>query len=278
MPDHRPTGVSAGCLSTGLDAAASSGAVVACRYSGTLPLLFFLNFSPNSECCGATEGSRRPLVRREVGWQSGLVANRQAPSGTKALPSLANATWVYIAVCSPRSFLLLTGVIGDSANEGLSGNGAPSPLPCPLINTALPQSNKHQPPVSTANSAIRAAKKVALGNLLWGSFSPFEPPTGAFALLHAPLLMPSDRRRERDKAQGDAPGHAQCRCTRNSGQRGAAAAPEGRTWPTTAPTCSAHGSSRSAHGAFLLAGALAGACARALLGFALAVIGTWAFE
>ena len=39
------------------------------------------------------------------------------------------------------------------------------------------------------------------------------------------------------KKQGAAAGRAQCRCTKNRGQRGGAAAPEGRTWPPTAPTC-----------------------------------------
>ena len=46
--------------------------------------------------------------------------------------------------------------------------------------------------------------------------------------------------------QRDAPGRAQCRCTENRGWRGAAAAPEGRIWPPTAPTCSTHGGSRAA--------------------------------
>ena len=50
-----------------------------------------------------------------------------------------------------------------------------------------------------------------------------------------PAVRAQRRRRARDIVQGAASGQAQCRCTNNQGQRGAAAAPEGRTWPTTAP-------------------------------------------
>ena len=49
------------------------------------------------------------------------------------------------------------------------------------------------------------------------------------------------RLRARNKAQGDDLGASWSRCTKNRDQRGAAAAPEGRTWPLTAPTCSTHG-------------------------------------
>ena len=49
------------------------------------------------------------------------------------------------------------------------------------------------------------------------------------------------RLRARNKAQGDDLGAFWSRCAKNRGRRGAAAAPEGRTWPPTAPTCSTHG-------------------------------------
>ena len=49
------------------------------------------------------------------------------------------------------------------------------------------------------------------------------------------VTLAQRRRRTRNKAQEAAPGHAQCRCTKIRGQRGAAAAPGGRTWPATAP-------------------------------------------
>ena len=52
--------------------------------------------------------------------------------------------------------------------------------------------------------------------------------------LHAQLPMRDDAARG-EKKQGAAPGRAQCRCTKNQHQRGAAAAPEGRGWPPTAP-------------------------------------------
>ena len=50
-----------------------------------------------------------------------------------------------------------------------------------------------------------------------------------------PAARAQRRCRARNNAKGAAPGRAQCRCTKNRGRRGAAAAPEGRTWPPTAP-------------------------------------------
>jgi len=72
--------------------------------------------------------------------------------------------------------------------------------------------------------------------LLSAQFSPAAAaaPSPPLATASA-VTLAQRRRRTRNKAQEAAPGHAQCRCTKNRGQRGAAAAPGGRTWPATAP-------------------------------------------
>jgi len=75
------------------------------------------------------------------------------------------------------------------------------------------------------------------------------PPAAAHGGCRAaprPAARAQRRLRARNKAQGDDLGASWSRCTKNRGRRGAAAAPEGRTWPPTAPTCSAHGGSRAA--------------------------------
>ena len=73
---------------------------------------------------------------------------------------------------------------------------------------------------------------------VWKTHHPPAAPTGSRAAPR-PAVRAQRRRRARNIVQGAASGHAQCRCTNNQGQRGAAAAPEGRIWPTTAPalTC-----------------------------------------
>ena len=122
---------------------------------------------------------------------------------------------------------------------GLNGYGPPASPPLPPYQHGTPP---EQPPsVSTASSASKATKNGGFRT----HFPPFELPTGALMLLHAQLPMRDDAARGK-KQQGAAPGRAQCRCTKTRHQRGAAAAPEGRTWPRTAPTCSTHGGSRAA--------------------------------
>ena len=64
------------------------------------------------------------------------------------------------------------------------------------------------------------------------------PTHGGCRAAPRPAARAQRRHRARGKAQRAAAGRAQCRCTKNRDQRGAAAAPEGRTWPPTAPTCS----------------------------------------
>ena len=56
-----------------------------------------------------------------------------------------------------------------------------------------------------------------------------------------PAARAQRRLRARNKAQEDALGASWCRCTKNRGQRGAAAAPEGRIWPATAPPAAPKG-------------------------------------
>ena len=63
----------------------------------------------------------------------------------------------------------------------------------------------------------------------------------------SPAARAQRRLRARNKAQGAALGASWSRCTKNRGRRGAAAAPEGRTWPPTAPTCSTHGTLAMLH-------------------------------
>jgi len=105
---------------------------------------------------------------------------------------------------------------------GKSPESCRRPRPVPL----------HQEPGSERRiSRTRGAQLASDGPHL-------QLPTGAVVLLHAPLLVPSDAAARGKKIQGAAVSRAQCRCTKNRGQRGAAAAPEGRTWPPTAPTCS----------------------------------------
>ena len=64
-----------------------------------------------------------------------------------------------------------------------------------------------------------------------------QPPSahGGCRAAPRPAARAQRRPRARNKAQGAAAGRAQCRCTKNRDQRGGAAAPEGRTWPLTAP-------------------------------------------
>ena len=64
------------------------------------------------------------------------------------------------------------------------------------------------------------------------------PTHGGCRAAPRPAARAQRRHRARGKAQRAAAGRAQCRCTKNRDQRGGSAAPEGRNWPPTAPTCS----------------------------------------
>ena len=104
------------------------------------------------------------------------------------------------------------------------------PLPCPLINTALPQSNN--PLFQLRVPLVELQKMVALGPIV----PLLSCPRGLLGLSCCSTpSCPCATTPRAEKVQGAAPGRAQCRCTKNQGQRGAAAAPEGRTWPPTAP-------------------------------------------
>ena len=133
--------------------------------------------------------------------------------------------------CSGGCIYLRVPSLGFRKNFGLNGYGPHASPPLPPYQHGTPP--EQQPPVSTASSLSKASKNGGFRT----HFPPFELPTGALGalvLLHAQLPMRDDA--ARGKVQGAAPGRAQCRCTKNQGQRGAAAAPEGRTWPPTAPT------------------------------------------
>ena len=73
----------------------------------------------------------------------------------------------------------------------------------------------------------------------WHPTAPTCSAHGGSRAAPRPAVRAQRRCRARNIVQGAASGRAQCRCTNNQGQRGAAAAPEGRIWPTTAPalTC-----------------------------------------
>ena len=106
----------------------------------------------------------------------------------------------------------------DAAREKSPGS-CPRPRPVPL----------HQEPGSERSSSrTRGAHLASDGS------SP-QLPTGAVVLLYAPPCSCPATPPRTEKVQGAAPGRPQCRCTKNHGQRGAATAPEGRTWPLTAP-------------------------------------------
>ena len=113
---------------------------------------------------------------------------------------------------------------------GKSPGSCPRPRPVPL----------HQEPGSE-----RSSSRTRGAHLASDGPSP-QLPTGAVVLLHAPLCSCPATPPRAEKVQGAASGRPQCHCTKNQGQRGAAAAPRGRTWLPTAPTCSVHGGSRAA--------------------------------
>ena len=129
-------------------------------------------------------------------------------------------------------------IIGISKKKWFEWKRTPSPPPLPPYRHGTPP--EQQPPVLTANSARREAKNGGLGPI-----SPnLSRPRGLSCCSTPRCSCPATTscvEQSRGRCQGDAPGHAQCRCTKNRRVEQGPAAPEGHTWPPTAPTCSAHG-------------------------------------
>jgi hypothetical protein len=104
-----------------------------------------------------------------------------------------------------------------------SPGSCPRPRPVPL----------HQEPGSERSSSRARGAHLACDG-------PTCSANGGSRAAPRPAARAQRRLRARNKAEEAAPGRAQCRCTKNRGQRGAAAAPGGRTWPATGSSDGPH--------------------------------------